>query len=742
MPQIIQTNISSLNAQRNLNVSQNSLATSLERLSTGFRINSAKDDAAGLAISERMTAQIRGLNQAVRNSNDGVSLSQTAEAGLSTIGESLLRIRELAIQSANATNSASDRAALQAEVNQRLQELNRISSDTEFNGLKLFDGSFTNQSFQVGANANQTIGVNLQELTTTTMFSGFEINNVFNSTQGQGTGSVATNDGSLDGNALSGIGAQTLTFTSTSGSATVSVADGTSAKQVAADITALESTNGVSATAVTTGSISAFDFSEFNIDSVSANTNALGVGLQEGNGLALTLGSLYDTQTITRTNADATTESFVTTQYDSAAGIAADMNASLNGITVAAGTSLTLSGIADDVGYTMSIGQTNDAGMSAIGSAAVVGGDLTALAASISAAGGASMAANVVGNTIVITNETIDSVNDSDGAKAGEDILITGFTSTATGNTMSVESNGDTEVLDETVDTDVYASGVLTGPMTDDDYFVIESSLSEAAGSVFAGAANTQYTVADHQMTFDVYQGPGTTSTTVSVAISHELDLSAAQAAIDAIDGLTATHTNGSISMTDADGDNIVLDNVTVTNNGTGSDGYAAATVTAQDGGTGTLATAGDIGAVFAGEISLDSHKDFSVQSDADNATGGSVFDVAADTDVTATQNTTFDVSVDTQAQAQDTIEMMDAALDIVNSMRGDLGAIQNRFEAAIVNMQAVSENLSAARSRIRDADFAQETAQLSRSQILQQAGIAILGQANALPQNALSLLQ
>jgi flagellin len=157
MPQVINTNIMSLNSQRNLNASQEALQTSLQRLSSGKRINSAKDDAAGLAISERFTSQIRGLNQAVRNANDGISLSQTAEGALAEAGNILQRVRELSVQSANATNSASDRQALQSEVGQLVSELDRISTNTEFNGQKLLDGTFGTAIFQVGANANQTI---------------------------------------------------------------------------------------------------------------------------------------------------------------------------------------------------------------------------------------------------------------------------------------------------------------------------------------------------------------------------------------------------------------------------------------------------------------------------------------------------------------------------------------------------------------------------------------------------------
>ena len=159
MPQIINTNVASLNAQRNLNNSQSDLGVSLQRLSSGLRINSAKDDAAGLAISERFTTQIRGLNQAGRNANDGVSLAQTAEGDLAQITNNLQRIRELAVQSANATNSASDRAALQLEVTQLVAEIDRVGSTSAFNGVKLLDGNFASQSFQVGANSGETVDI-------------------------------------------------------------------------------------------------------------------------------------------------------------------------------------------------------------------------------------------------------------------------------------------------------------------------------------------------------------------------------------------------------------------------------------------------------------------------------------------------------------------------------------------------------------------------------------------------------
>ena len=159
MASTINTNVQSITAQRNLGVSQNSLATSMQRLSSGLRINSAKDDAAGLSIAERMGSQIKGLNQAARNANDGVSLAQTAEGALGTIGNNLQRIRELAVQSRNATNSTEDRSAMQKEVAQLKSEIDRVADQTSFNGTKLINGSFKNQDFQVGANQGQTITV-------------------------------------------------------------------------------------------------------------------------------------------------------------------------------------------------------------------------------------------------------------------------------------------------------------------------------------------------------------------------------------------------------------------------------------------------------------------------------------------------------------------------------------------------------------------------------------------------------
>ena len=168
MPQTINTNIIALNAQRNLAGSQSSLASSMQRLSSGMRVNSAKDDAAGMAIAERMTAQIRGMNVAARNANDGISLAQTAEGALGKVSDSLQRMRELAVQAANATNSDSDKDSLDKEFGELAKEIQRVLGGTTFNGLAVLGGDAGTQTFQVGANtgSNDSIAITTTNMTT------------------------------------------------------------------------------------------------------------------------------------------------------------------------------------------------------------------------------------------------------------------------------------------------------------------------------------------------------------------------------------------------------------------------------------------------------------------------------------------------------------------------------------------------------------------------------------------------
>jgi flagellin len=277
MPQIINSNIPSLNSQRNLNRTQSDLATSLQRLSSGLRINSAKDDAAGLAISERMTSQIRGQDQARRNANDGISLAQTAEGALQSASDVLQRIRELAVQSANATNSASDRAALNQEVSQLSAELDRIAASTEFNGQKLLDGSFTAAQFQVGANANQTILATSANFRTTA-YGNYRVGSVVASA-GNPVGDLVTgstaNAIATSGAATNRVAGGNITLNGSLGSATVTAAAGASAKTVAGQINNQSGVTGVSASALTEATTSFAASGSYSISIVSDNTTAV-----------------------------------------------------------------------------------------------------------------------------------------------------------------------------------------------------------------------------------------------------------------------------------------------------------------------------------------------------------------------------------------------------------------------------------------------------------------------------------
>ncbi|MEM1174620.1 MAG: flagellin [Pseudomonadota bacterium] len=466
----INTNVASINAQRNLTQSQGALNQSLQRLSTGLRINSAKDDAAGLAISERFTTQIRGLNQAARNANDGISLSQTSESALSEVSNNLQRIRELAIQSVNATNSASDRAALNDEVQQRLAEIDRIATQTSFNGLKTLNGTFGSATFQVGANVGETIGVSL----------------------GQG---VRTNQ----------IG------------------------QIAS------ATNTVTTAALTDGSLT----------------------LQVGTGQVISVGA-------------------------------------------------SISGSAKDK------------------------------ASAIEAAG-------VAGLTVTATTSI-------DGA-----IAQTSYTGTggSAGSTYTLAINGTTIINED---------------------------------------GTTDYTL---------------TTTDIVDAINSQSDST----------GVTAGIVGTTLTLTDVDGDDIDVDE----------------TVGGAVTGAGVDDTAFNTAGTLQGSITLSATEQV-------NITGGAP--IGFGTQVSVDSTTLSTGTVETVADANDIISRVDAALTTVSNLRSEFGALQSRFESTITNLQTVSESLTASRGRIRDADFAAETANLTKNQILQQAGVSILSQANQQPQLALSLLQ
>ena len=295
MSSMINTNIASLNAQRNLGTSQSSLATSLQRLSTGLRINSAKDDAAGLAISQRMTSQISGLNQAVRNANDGISLAQTAEGALSSSGDILQRIRELAVQSSNATNSSSDRQAIQAEVNQLTSELDRVATSTQFNGQNLLDGTMGTATFQVGANANQSISM------TGTNFR----------TSNYGDNRIVSDEVAVK--ATTNAVAKTVDIAGYLGSSSVATTATSTAQSIALSINQVTGSTGVTATAKTTGFLGLGAGESYKLDIKSDNATAITVAFSVS---ATATGADAYASAISAINA-ASAKTGVTAEYDS-----------------------------------------------------------------------------------------------------------------------------------------------------------------------------------------------------------------------------------------------------------------------------------------------------------------------------------------------------------------------------------------------------------------------------------------
>jgi len=305
MASVINTNIASLNSQRNLSSSQMSLNTSLQRLSSGLRINSAKDDAAGLAISDRMSSQIRGMTQATRNANDGVSLAQTAEGALSSSGDILQRIRELAVQSSNATNSASDRKALQTEVGQLSAELNRIAQTTSFNGQALLDGTMGTANFQIGADANQLISANGANFLTSTY----------------GNNRVENDNIATIGTTTTVAAAATVTVAGVGGSADYTTTATDTAKSIAAGINKLSADTGVTASAVTEVNLDLTAGGTFKFDLVGDNT---GGAASDTATISFTVEAGADSSTALATGINAinaqSAKTGITAQYDSENG--------------------------------------------------------------------------------------------------------------------------------------------------------------------------------------------------------------------------------------------------------------------------------------------------------------------------------------------------------------------------------------------------------------------------------------
>jgi flagellin len=401
MGQVINTNVMSLNAQRNLNTSGSGLATALQRLSSGMRINSAKDDAAGLAIANRMTAQIRGLNQAGRNANDAISLSQTAEGAMGTITTSLQRIRELSIQSANATNSASDRAALQAEASQLIAEIDRVASTTAFNSVNLLDGTFTSQQFQVGADANQTITLaSISSARTIDLGSSFSASI---------TGSALVSTTAIVAGDLIINGVDTGAMATPDAKAFAAQINGLSISGVTASATA-SAVTGIAATAFTAVTAGDLTVNSVSVGAIAADADAT----TRASGLITAINSVSATTGVVATNATATTVTLTAADgRNITVGLANTATTATTGLTAAVTEgAVKLDSVGSQGIVRTTTGTIGNAGFSAGTTAAAAGGTAVSLL-DISTVGGANTAITSIDaalNTINSSRATLGAI--------------------------------------------------------------------------------------------------------------------------------------------------------------------------------------------------------------------------------------------------------------------------------------------------------------------------------------------
>ncbi|WP_145841893.1 flagellin [Denitratisoma sp. DHT3] len=913
MPQVINTNMASLNSQRNLNTSQGALATSLQRLSSGLRINSAKDDAAGMAISDRMSSMVRGLNQATRNANDGISLAQVAEGALSETNNILQRIRELAIQSANATNSASDRLALQSEVNQLISELDRIASTTSFNGLKLLDGNFVAQNFQVGAEANQTISVSMSGADAQTLgINKLTANNATQGIQVATSGAAVAMNGSALGAASAAntdvttaigtlVADQTLTVINSSTGATQTLdiaATGANATRDAYDIaTKLNALVGVSASATNSAAfaVSAPDGTAANGDRytftlatgdggptanvsfvVNSTTFLNDFNTAVANAVATINGTYASTSPLANDlKYDATTKTITSTSGVNIGIQDFQVYDNVTGVFGATFTNLAAGGT-DTATFGMQIGPLGGAGVSLFGgggtitTAAIAGGTDTnaqiAIADAIDTAvstnnlntgvtatgsfdasgvgsvtftytnAGQSYGVTVarasagdVGFTITTSGGANFAINGFAATGGDETVTFTAGADTASSGGGTITSGGAAQTLSpnanntgatlgfagKTVTELANDSAVQTGALTVllDPSYNIQSDIANSAGGMLDAAAGTNAGLTPGSGLADVSNGNyvAAQALTINGTVSRSVDIPESATAkqiaalVNAVadtTGVQATaRTTATISDLSADG--VVSLTLFGSNTTVGQDISAnvkttdltelAQAINSQTGKTGIVATlditktkvsllndsgedikilnfthsatatasirvAGLEGSqyvtlsegvgiatdstVIGGAVDLKSVGGyFSVKSSLSEAQGG-LFTGTAEQLQASTKDAVATIDIGTVAGATRAIDIADGALARINSIRADLGAVQNRFGSTISNLTTSAENITAARSRIQDADFAAETAALTRAQILQQAGVAMLAQANQLPQQVLQLLQ
>lgn len=638
MAMTIRTNLPSEVAQKNLTRSQSALNRSLERLSSGLRINSAKDDAAGMAVSNRFNAQIRGLNQAVRNANDGISLLQTSEGGMQEVTNLLQRMRELAVQASNDTYSQADRAAMQVELDQLYAEIDRIATATQFNGVRLLDGSGGARSFQIGSDAGQSISVSLQSVRTRDLhLNGYSALGELNS------GRVETD---LSGSGLTINGVAIDGFTGTSDNA----------YKAAVQINEKTGQTGVTATA-------------YNTVRGAGGGNGIVSGLTINGNDVRSSGNMQEL--VDNINKDV-------------AGITATLNSD---------GSITLS---NDTGNDIIIGHSGTGSVS--GSGLVEGTYRGYLSLK-----------DENGENIHIT-ATDDNVSDLQ--KWGFN-PSTGASQVNGGSVSSVALNAG----------DLFINGVdvgaSKGTSAGDKAAAINSVLDQT------GVRASAFTQQAYTLNF------ATVGSATAITINGTVvDLSGAKNLQDVIDTINTT-LNGMIDASANEAGQLVLTSesgwdITV-NDPQGNTGFMGLSGTTQTT-RGTITLTSDTGAdiVIAGSAAdpaTVAKAGFTTQGGSSEAVGSGL-------------------SLMSLANANNAIKRIDEAIDRVSYNRAELGAVQNRLESTINNLQNVAENFMSANGRITDADFARETAEMTKNQILSQASVAMLAQAKQIPQQAIQLLQ
>jgi len=681
---VINTNITSMIGQQNLNKSQNALQTSMERLSSGLRINSAKDDAAGQAIANRMSSQITGLAQAQRNANDGISVAQTAEGALNQVNDNLQRIRELAVQAENGTNSQDDLDSIQNEINQRLGEINRISSETDFNGTKVLQ-SDNGLKIQVGANDGEVIEVALKEINAKTLgLEGFNVT---------GAGEVANEAATLDDLTLAGaaqVGTTNEYILSTDNS--VAVTTDVLGSAVAGD--SISITDGGVSTAYTKQADGSFSFGATYADTPA---NAIASAMQP---------ALGETKTATVTIGGESTD-----------------------ITIASDGAIT-SSASGNVLYLDSTGNLTENGSGTPPAATIDN-----LSASLAARSGDSIA--IDDGATYTTGANFSDLTLSDGSSSDVTTVAADLTAEAGGNAtgeaaeLSVTIDGTTTTAFLRADGSLYTTNDTTTSSA--LFFDANGNLSTDNSGTAATATNLVENVSAFSGSVSITaQGTGGANANVGESYSGNgrevaaTGLTTTEAGVR--DALLAAD-DGTYTLTINTGDAAAEQDIDFTV------AAGAVTGTSFSGGTGTDAIA--TGTVYVGSDGLTDADTSDISYFAQengNITNDSGQRIYQDAEGAFTTD-------ETTERERSSLSELDGALSTVDALRSDLGAIQNRLESSIENLSTTETNLSAARSRIEDADYAVEVANMTRAQILQQAGTSVLAQANQIPQNVLSLL-